>query len=110
MPDPETEAQLRALTDVYLERLQAGDEPDVYEILAAHPHLAAELEERLDAVNRLHQLAVTPFAVEKSPIPDNDRACCVPLPERIGRYRILGRAVARGECHAGTCSLHFPTR
>src|SRR5712664_3526337 len=56
---PEIEAQVQALVDEFLGQLQAGGEPDVYELLRTHPSLAPEVERRLEAVFLLHQLALT---------------------------------------------------
>jgi WD40 repeat protein/tRNA A-37 threonylcarbamoyl transferase component Bud32 len=51
------EPQVQALVEEFLKRSQAGEDPDTYEFLSAHPQLAAELEEQLEAVQGLRELA-----------------------------------------------------
>src|SRR5262249_27651006 len=75
------EARLHELIEEFVERLRAGEEPDPYEILAAHPELAPELGPRLEAADLLHQLAHS-HADRLPPLPEP--------PQRIGRYPMEG--------------------
>jgi WD40 repeat protein len=58
--------QVRDLADRFLERLQAGDEPDRDELILMHPDIAEELEAALGVVEGLHQLGRTPDAAHES--------------------------------------------
>ena len=56
-PPPEVEEEVRSAVEEYLEALESGDEPDRDAVLAAHPLIASILRERLEAVERLHEVA-----------------------------------------------------
>jgi serine/threonine protein kinase len=59
-PDPRTAEQRAAdLADDYLDRLQAGQLPDRKALLAAHPDIAALLEQQLRLVEVMHEAAHT---------------------------------------------------
>jgi serine/threonine-protein kinase len=91
------ERQIQALVENYLERLQAGERPDSFDLILAHPSIARELEQRLEAVRALHRLAEESGELttgdngegqtrrEAGPGPATGD-----LPALIGRYRILG--------------------
>ncbi|HLN31548.1 MAG TPA: WD40 repeat domain-containing serine/threonine protein kinase [Gemmataceae bacterium] len=78
----DVESRLQALVDDFLERLQAGECPDPYEILAANPQIAPQLAPRLELIQELHELAEAP--------PVDDIAPPFSFPAAIGRYQILG--------------------
>src|SRR5262249_6467095 len=88
----ELEQQIQALVDDFLARLRAGEEVDAYDVLTAHPHLAGQLEERLNTALELHELAAGYPGANQAP-----PACAHELPARIGRYEIrcmLGRGAS----------------
>lgn len=49
----ETDKAVQDLVDEFLDRRRHGDEPDLYDLLSAHPDLAPELERRLTALEYL---------------------------------------------------------
>jgi len=83
----DVEPRLQALADDFLERLQAGECPDPYEILAANPQIAPQLAPRLELIQELHELAQARL-VNGSPPPSL-------MPAAVGRYQIL-RYLGRG--------------
>jgi serine/threonine-protein kinase len=72
---------IQTLVEEFVERLQAGEELDLYEFLLAHPHLAPELEQRLAAAEWLHRQA---HRSDAKPNP------AVPLLSMVGRYQVRG--------------------
>jgi WD40 repeat protein len=56
----ETEQRVQALIDVFLARSQSGQNPDPQELILAHPEIASELEESLEAIELLQTLASPP--------------------------------------------------
>ncbi|HZU35807.1 MAG TPA: serine/threonine-protein kinase [Gemmataceae bacterium] len=62
---PGTKQRLEDLIDVFLARLQAGQDPDPHELILAHPDIASELEERLETIEFLQALSVPPEGGEE---------------------------------------------
>ncbi len=84
-----SESLIEALVEDFHDRLRRGENPDLYSYQQAYPHLAVPLEERLLAVERLHELADD----RNGPCPA-DEPSAEPLPSSLGRYelrRVLGR-------------------
>ena len=84
-----SEALIEALVEDFHDRLRRGENPDLYSYQEAYPHLAVPLEERLLAVERLHELAAYPTGPSPAEEPSAE-----PLPSSLGRYelrRVLGR-------------------
>ncbi|HJT75995.1 MAG TPA: serine/threonine-protein kinase [Gemmataceae bacterium] len=84
----EWEREVRALVEDFLERRQAGEALDGCDVILAHPHLAQHLEPRLEAAERLLELAGISDAVPgaKAAAPEVVPESC--LPTVIGRYEI----------------------
>ena len=65
--DAKRDQRLEAVIADYIRDCEAGRSPDQWEILAAHPELAADLQEFFANRNRLNQIAapiVTPEATD----------------------------------------------
>jgi WD40 repeat protein len=109
--DAEKERRVRTVVAQFLGRLEVGEEPDPYELILAHPDIAAELEERLDTVDALFHLAPDRRPEPGNRAPDFPATAILPngfapstpegpgLVERpaIGRYLIratLGRGAS----------------
>ena len=58
--DDRTTLEVAALVEDFHARLVAGDDPDACDVILAHPHLAAELEGPLAAVEALVRSAGLP--------------------------------------------------
>ena len=98
----DVERRLDEIAEQFLDRLQAGETPDKATFLAAHPEIAALLEEHLTLVENLHQARLYP-EVEGDDPPDSvseagrppgrpgDPATSRPedLPSRVGPYKII---------------------
>jgi serine/threonine protein kinase len=89
-PDNVRERQIQALLEEFLQQRGAGLCPDAYEVMAAHPHLAADLEPRLEALDRL--LSLGPLLEEtlslgsgSEPSPASETNL---LPALIGCYEV----------------------
>jgi WD40 repeat protein len=105
--------QVDELADRFLERLQAGDEPDRDELILMHPDLAEELEQALDFIEMLHDVGAdakvarqstseataattgqTPTGIESPaaaatvPIPPPGPGPGDGHPSHVGRYRL----------------------
>src|SRR4051812_38703584 len=91
-PEPETVNERKPeLEDVVLSYLQAVDArraPDSAEVIARHPHLAAELQAYFANEKQLHPLVEPLRQGATAPKPE-------PAPERIGAYE-LREEIARG--------------
>jgi serine/threonine protein kinase/WD40 repeat protein len=85
--------QAQALVDDFVERLQAGEKLDAYDLLSAYPNLAAELEEQLESLELIHCLADDSQA-SSAPL-GGHHVTRTPHPAFIDRYQILAR-IGRG--------------
>lgn len=88
MSDPELldDSSLHKLERIvadFTERCRRGEQPRLEHYVEQHPELSDAIRETLPVLRKLRDL---------SPAPDStrDRPAQVPLPERIGDYRILG--------------------
>lgn len=78
--DDRTTLEVAALVEDFHARLVAGDDPDACDVILAHPHLAAELEGPLAAVEALVRSAGLPCHPPAEPHRGTT----------IGRYKLLG--------------------
>ena len=79
-PD-EPSSELVELLDLYLAELQAGRQPDRAKLMAAHPDLAAQLEQCLSGIEFIHRASAP--------------ATKSGMPTQLGDFRIV-REVGRG--------------
>ena len=100
------ERRIQRLVNDFLERIEAGEDPDPCDVVLSHPDLAQELERRLDAAEQLHRLGAIARSAERDPIPSLDPSLASadrlertgPIPHsgslapgsRLGRYTIQG--------------------
>jgi len=62
----ELEAQVESLAERYLDQLQTGHNPDRAAWVAAHPEIAAALDQQLALVEMMHRLAQRPPPAARS--------------------------------------------
>ncbi len=98
----ELEPHIRALVEDYLERRQAGEEPDPYALMLLHIPFAQEVDQRLETVEMLYRLAANPQEAADADTSLSARTLPVPhsqgspgsteangqTPAVLGRYRL----------------------
>jgi len=86
------EHQIQAILDEFLQQHRAGESLDPYDVMQAHPHLAADLEPRLEAMDRLLHLGpLLEEALSDGSSAQEPSVASAPLPSRIGCYEIRAR-------------------
>ncbi len=83
---------LQPIADAFLERVRAGESPDLGEYKARHPELADRIDDLFPALVAIERFG--PVIGPESPAPE-DRAANRDAPERLGEYRIV-REIGRG--------------
>jgi len=94
---PEVEEEVRSAVEEYLEALELGAEPDREAILAAHPSVVSILEERLEAVDRLHA-AVRAGGLSGPTVPGAFQVRCPHCAHAIASVEPLGGLVTCEGC------------
>ncbi|HEV3260446.1 MAG TPA: serine/threonine-protein kinase [Gemmataceae bacterium] len=100
-PNPLTR-QLEAIAQEYLDQLLAGQAPDRRAVVAGHPELSGQLDERLATLELAYHLARNLDAEDAAPVDASH-------PRRVGRYdlcEVLGQGTSATVYRAHDPRLH----
>src|SRR5260370_19775885 len=83
------ELQIQVILDEFLQQHRAGKSLDTYDVMQAHPHLAADLEPRLEAMDRLLHLGpLLEDALSDGSSAQQPSVASAPLPSLLDCYEI----------------------
>jgi serine/threonine-protein kinase len=105
LPELQSEQQIEAQVEQFLERLQAGETPDRTALAAAHPYLAPLLDRRLALVERMfHAAQAARSAAPQAGLPE--RAIHLKCPHCGNRIQLVEPQSAEITCHNCGSTFH----